>query len=329
VKEANKVGRLESDQPVLTVCIITYNHEKYIEKCLLSVINQNIDCPWEIVIGDDCSTDSTPKIIQSFAKKYAPRIKVITQTKNTGGTRNYLDVHAAARGKYVAHLDGDDYILQGKLEKQIKFLEENLLCSFVCHKVKVVNEDETRVLRVNPQSKKPKYSDLKYLVENYIFFDHSSKMYRRSVNNFKHDPKDAIIDFYFHVEHASAGLVGYIDEILGVHRITGKGISSRQLNELYLLFEATIAAYDRARELGVDSRTVKRGKAKYLIGAAALCLARSDKSGFTKYIERSRVDGEFLSASHSAVYNMRSFTTLVRLMFVLRDFTVRVLRSTR
>ena len=95
--------------PEVSVCVVTYNQEKYITECLQSVVDQETDFDFEVLVGDDCSTDGTRRIVQEFAEKYPDIIKPILHSKNTGAFHNYVSVHNAAMGKYIAHLDGDDY----------------------------------------------------------------------------------------------------------------------------------------------------------------------------------------------------------------------------
>ena len=104
--------------PSLSVCIVTYNQEDYIFKTIESMLNQKVNFDYEIIVGDDCSTDNTRKIVQSFVGKYPFIIKPIFHEKNVGPIENIKSVYKKARGKYICHLDGDDYALPNKLQKQ-------------------------------------------------------------------------------------------------------------------------------------------------------------------------------------------------------------------
>ena len=130
----------QEKKPKVSVCIITYNQEKYIRQCLQSIIDQETNFDFEVIVGDDCSTDGTRTIVQEFVERYPSIIKTIVQEKNTGGSKNNLDVHAAAIGKYVAHVDGDDYTLPGKLQLQANVLDADLMCTAVWHRVDYFND---------------------------------------------------------------------------------------------------------------------------------------------------------------------------------------------
>ena len=117
--EAAPAGR-----PKMSVCVITYNQERYIGQCLQSLVEQKTDFDFEVIVGDDCSTDGTLAVVQEFVNRYPDIVRTILQPTNTGGSKNYLQVHAAAIGTYVAHVDGDDYALPGKLQAQAEVLED-------------------------------------------------------------------------------------------------------------------------------------------------------------------------------------------------------------
>jgi len=114
--------------PVVSICCTTYNHEKYISKAIESFLMQMTDFPFEIIIRDDCSTDSTADIIKRYVEKYPNIVKPIFETENTysQGIRPMPVVFAKATGKYLALCEGDDYWTDpNKLQKQIAFLENN------------------------------------------------------------------------------------------------------------------------------------------------------------------------------------------------------------
>lgn len=111
--------------PLLSVCIITYNHEQYISQALDSVLMQQVNFPIEIVIGEDCSTDNTGAICYDYSCKH-PTIKLLGNRENLGMVNNFLRTSKACSGKYIAMLEGDDYWTDPcKLQKQVDFLEVN------------------------------------------------------------------------------------------------------------------------------------------------------------------------------------------------------------
>src|SRR6201996_8952137 len=111
------------DKPLVSVCIITYNHAQYIEQAIESVLNQKVDFSWECIIADDCSSDGSQDFIAGYYKQHPNFIRVIQQQKNVGPSANWHQLVGAARGKYIAYLEGDDYWNDThKLKKQITVL---------------------------------------------------------------------------------------------------------------------------------------------------------------------------------------------------------------
>lgn len=120
----------DSQSPILaSVCCITYNHENYIREALDSILLQETDFPFEIVVHDDASTDGTAEIVLEYAKKYPRLIRTIMQSENQfskGGLISLRFVFPEARGKYIAICEGDDYWRdKTKLQQQVTFLEDN------------------------------------------------------------------------------------------------------------------------------------------------------------------------------------------------------------
>lgn len=111
---------------MLSVVMTTYNHERYIAQAIESVLRQQTSFGVEIVIGEDCSTDRTLNIAQDYQSQYPEAIRIIRSEHNVGWRANYRRTIAAARGKYVALLDGDDYFThRKKLQMQVELLEAN------------------------------------------------------------------------------------------------------------------------------------------------------------------------------------------------------------
>ena len=123
---------------VVSICCLTFNHEKYIEQSLNGFCMQKAPFKFEVLVHDDASTDKTQEIIKRFVEKYPDIIKPILQTENQYSkgvvrmqtTYNY----PRAKGKYLALCEGDDYWTDElKLAKQVELLEKNPDCSLSFH----------------------------------------------------------------------------------------------------------------------------------------------------------------------------------------------------
>jgi glycosyltransferase involved in cell wall biosynthesis len=114
------------ENPVVSVCMITYNHESYIRKAIEGVLMQKTNFPIELIIGEDCSTDNTRKIVRKYESEYPEIIVAQYPETNRGMMKNFTTVLHSARGKYIALCEGDDYWTDPyKLQKQVDFLEAN------------------------------------------------------------------------------------------------------------------------------------------------------------------------------------------------------------
>ena len=133
-------------KPLVSINCITYNHEKYIADAIDSFLMQKTDFDFEIVIGEDCSTDNTRSIVQEYADKYPEKIVLITSDQNVGMQKNERRVFEASRGKYIAECEGDDYWTDPyKLQKQVDYMENNPDCTLCFHNADKVNEDKTKI----------------------------------------------------------------------------------------------------------------------------------------------------------------------------------------
>jgi glycosyltransferase involved in cell wall biosynthesis len=129
------------NKPKVSACIITYNQEKFIHECIKGAVKQKLDYPYEIVIGEDCSSDTTKTICKAYADKYPNLIRLIDRNKNLGMNGNWIESIKACDGKYIALCEGDDYWTDPyKLQKQADFLEENEDYSACYHRCLVINE---------------------------------------------------------------------------------------------------------------------------------------------------------------------------------------------
>jgi len=109
---------------LVSVCTTTFNHEKYISKAIEGALMQKTNFNYELVIGEDCSTDKTKEIISNYTKSFPDKIKAIFNSSNKGMIGNFINVLENCKGKYIAFCDGDDYWVDPhKLQSQIDFLE--------------------------------------------------------------------------------------------------------------------------------------------------------------------------------------------------------------
>ena len=134
-----------TNTPRVSVSIITYNHRDYIARALDSVLRQKTNFPYEIIVGDDCSSDGTQDILRAYQRRYPEKIQLVLHPKRyvgVAGRLNNITNLYACRGEYIAMLDGDDYwISPNKLQKQVDFLDQHPDYALTFHDARYVSED--------------------------------------------------------------------------------------------------------------------------------------------------------------------------------------------
>lgn len=137
------IQKMMRELPIVSVCMITYNHEKYIEEAINGVLMQECDFEIELILANDCSTDKTDEVIQNILKTHprASIIKYFKHEQNLGMMPNFIFALQQCEGKYIAMCEGDDYWIDSlKLQKQVGFLEDNI--KYISHSHNVFFKDE-------------------------------------------------------------------------------------------------------------------------------------------------------------------------------------------
>jgi glycosyltransferase involved in cell wall biosynthesis len=125
----------------LSVAMIAYNQERFIGQAVESVLAQKVNFDYEIVIGEDCSTDGTRAVIADFKRRYPHRIVTLLRDRNIGAMRNFAGTIESCRGQYLAFLEGDDYwTATDKLQRQVDFLDAYPDRAICCHRVRFLYE---------------------------------------------------------------------------------------------------------------------------------------------------------------------------------------------
>ncbi len=269
-----------NDPVMVSVCIVTYNHGKYIGECLDHILNQIRDFKIEILIHDDASTDNAQDVIRVYQKRYPELIRPILRVENQY-SRGIHNISGAfnfprATGKYIALTDGDDYWCNPyKLRTQVEYMESHPDCVFTFHSAKVVTENGEIA---NASLMRPYRDDRvvspEELIDKSVGSPFASFMIRRSVvenlpDYYKNCP---VGDRPLELMCAAAGQSYYFDEPMSVYRfsihgswtesqMTGDYIEkqhnySKQMQEMYSAFdEATDHRFHDAVQRASD-RTV-------------------------------------------------------------------------
>lgn len=134
-----------SEKPLLSVVMITYGHEKYVEEAIKGVQMQKTNFPFEFIIANDCSPDNSDEVIKKAIKNIPENItvKYTRHKQNLGMMPNFIWALNQAQGKYIAYFEGDDYWSDSeKLQLQVDFLEKNQDFSIICHHLDMLENGE-------------------------------------------------------------------------------------------------------------------------------------------------------------------------------------------
>ncbi len=243
------------EQPLVSVRIVTYNQERYIAAAIESVLEQETDFRYELLIGEDASTDGTAAIVDFYQQKYPDIIRVFHRRKNVGMKMNGRLLMQECRGKYVAALDGDDYWnYRMKMQRQIDYLEahENVIAT--AHNVLCVDKDghplEERYIDF-PMKKKHEYN--KYHAMRFEEIGHLGSIVYRNIKYIlsKQQWKTFLNcnlngDFKLYLTLGMLGKVVYFEDVWSCRRRLFEGdgwtASTFRKNMYYHNFETYIEA---------------------------------------------------------------------------------------
>lgn len=181
-------------RPLVSVTITAYNHERTIARALDSVLMQEVNFDYEIIIGEDGSSDKTREIISRYCEKYPDLFKPIFYEKNVGMKQNYLNIRESCRGKYRTTLEGDDYWLTcDRMQRMVDFLENNE--DYIAVGYNWYTVDEKNNLIKNPFDSTYFKGDVYtyHEAENWLLPKHTSGIMYRNLF-YDYDPK--IIEAY-------------------------------------------------------------------------------------------------------------------------------------
>jgi glycosyltransferase involved in cell wall biosynthesis len=207
--------------PRVSVCIVTYNHERYIHDCIMTVIAQAQDVSLEILVGDDQSTDRTEEIVRGLAARFPELIRYFRHENRLGPGGNYQFLIRQVRGEYIAHLDGDDYWLPGKLAAQVSVLDNSPECVAAYTNAICVN-DAGRMLGVFNNPLVDRF-DLESLLRRGNFLNHSSLVYRAGFGDTICLWAPEFIDYRIHLLLAQHGQLAYLASPYVGYRVSSIG----------------------------------------------------------------------------------------------------------
>lgn len=265
-----------SNNPLVSVCLITYNHVNFIERAIDSILEQETDFEWDIIIADDNSTDRTRDILLKYKDKYPCKIKLLLQKTNVGAEKNFLQLINYPQSKYIAYLEGDDFWINPyRLQKQVNILEQNPGFSMVYGKNKLVNKDGEYLKYKEPHFKGG------FIFNEVLSYKFSPRlpaalMRNKEVKKAYANPFTNGSDYYLMLELTKNTEVAYFDEYLFAYRTNPGSITSTQQAQVFSLFNETLSLYEDEYP-----QQVKKGRRN---GKRMITYLLADKNPSLKYL---------------------------------------------
>ncbi len=264
--------------------MITYDQERYIGQAIESVLAQEVDFAYELVIGEDRSSDGTRAICEAYREAHSQTVRLLARDENLGMVENFFSTLAECTGEYLAIVEGDDFWTDPlKLQKQADYLDANPDCALVFARTEAFFQDvDRRGYEIPPASIRSFTLD-RLLRTNYIAT--CSVMYRKDLVGVY--PlwirQLEMLDWPLHVLYAQRGAIGFIDEPMAAYRIHGEStFSSRKLADNY---NSILKFYERiGPQVGPQyANTISRSEATVYRWLAQSAFARRSWRDAVRY----------------------------------------------
>lgn len=216
--------------PKVSVIMPAYNSEKYIGTAIESILNQTYR-DFEFIIVNDCSTDNTLKIIESYAKR-DKRMKVIDSKANLKVAKAGNKALQEAKGEYIVRLDSDDWSYPDRIEKQVKYMDEHPDIVLSSGNMEICDKE----LNIKNRSNLPTQSEeIMNVLLQYNPTVHSAMIYRRKealeVGGYS---LDAAEDYMLVIDMSSKGKLGNLDDVLVKYRVSNNSVSSQKAQDMHI-----------------------------------------------------------------------------------------------
>jgi glycosyltransferase involved in cell wall biosynthesis len=272
--------------PLVTVRTSTYQHGPYIRECIEGILNQKTSFPFEYIIGEDFSTDGTREIVLEYAKRFPDRIRVFTADYNVGAKPNGRRCMRAARGKYIALCEGDDYWHNPlKLQKQVDLMEADQSISLVCSDVDVIIQKSGRRIKSVDKRTGTWMQDLSNMTESLLLrkvtpFTCTTLMRRadmikvREKNPYEFSSEWPMGDLQHFIELSRLGRVVHIDESLATYRSLENSASrsTDPLKELRFIVKVHELSEHYIKKLQFSSEIANQTRLRYFHARMAITM---------------------------------------------------------
>ncbi|MBU2181053.1 MAG: glycosyltransferase family 2 protein [Gammaproteobacteria bacterium] len=300
----------------LSVIIPAYKVAPYIYECVLSLLAQQTNFDFEVLVCNDCSPDNTRQVLAYLESSYS-NLKVLDNNPNLGLVSTMSRLLDAASGEYIAYLDGDDLALPGKLQQQVDYLDQHSGCSLVYHESDMFDTVTGDTLRFYSRdnynfSYIPQQAGILHLIQYGTVLQASSVMFRRHPNlqdALKHGCK-IICDYPWHIMNLGflGGTMDRIDAVLGRYRVHAQsfgGQTAQSSERRLIVTEELISACRLGLKFGIAQDLVTLGINHVYFAASLYFLKLNNTDLFIKMIEQSATDKAFFDTRHQFAWKHR------------------------
>lgn len=306
----------------VSVLVPVYNLGRFIEPCLLSLLEQQTNFDFEVIAIDDGSSDDSWSIMQRLASQW-PRLRALQNAQNMGLAKTQKRLLREANGEYIAYVDGDDLALPGKLQVLADYLDAHPGCALCYHEAEVFDSETEEVTAHYSRDYYnaayiPSQASAEHLIRYGCFPNASSIAFRRHPHLQEAVDADCkiILDHPWHILNALYGKasVDFIPDVYGRYRIHSQsfgGQTKRLPERREQVLADQLKACDNARPFGIAESVIAAGKAHYRFATALYFLKQGDVARFERFINESVVDGWFFDERHQLAWENRAQPTIV------------------
>jgi glycosyltransferase involved in cell wall biosynthesis len=294
-------------QPTVSVCMIAYNHEDFLEQAIEGVLMQQANFSIELVIGEDRSPDRSREICIAYRDQHPEVIRLLDRDRNLGMQQNFKETIQACKGEYVAICEGDDYWTDPhKLQKQVDFLRANPEFSVCHHRLRITDADGQKFFAKTPGA--PRVTTFEDLAKRQ-HIETASSIFRNGLWEFP-DFFTTVhgTDYALHLLNSFHGKIRFSDEAMGVYRVhsmgewSGRGTVDRTERALDTIRKCREYFYPRASK-EFDFHILKTE-----------CFLNFEKREYAIFRQQVRM----LFGTYRDCLNAREFTGLATRYFVSR-----------
>jgi glycosyltransferase involved in cell wall biosynthesis len=264
--------------PLLSIAIITYNQSAFLNELIKSILSQKTNFQYEILICDDGSIDNTKDLSLNYAQKYKNKITYLRHENNLGISHNCNQGIRNAKGKYFAIVGGDDLFLPGKIQTQIKFMEENPRMVLTYHSVDVFDSKTNNTLYFTNRSLNDTPRNFLELIQKPIPGSSSVVCRKDSIPNSGFNiAYPTVSEWLYFIEVASKGEIAFLPNVLCRYRKHGNQESARSLNYLRETLSSLNDVRNKFGHLQGVNSALNRGIARFIAGEAYRQLMNNER----------------------------------------------------